>query len=475
MANNILAFDKLPAEVQTKLIELQTPGEDRFVFIPRLPVYYWLAIAAGIGWCVYMFVSTENYLWSDWMYWLFAAGSLIFISLALFAVYRVISAKFTKLKDGFVFTPDECIKTNGNRVEFWSLKELEGFQFREDIKTIEVWIGERVEKIKAENIDDAQKLEQIFVPWRNAAKEESFLSNFAKPETAYNRSMKTAATIGGLFVLLALAFGASYAAKTMNRNYDDARTWKRLENGTTIADFEEYKQRHPNGRYAPEADRKMSEIYGRLKDDYLKKVKPAADPNAVSALSEVLETAGKIPNRTIYVKIKETRELDDAVVKKMKQLSGYPISAYDYSVPPGEEANRKKKILDDLGLVFLPATRPASITFEMSDEPPAGCPTIDLNYVARSVEKVYPFQWYSNGSITTFYNPGAKWDFDLTLKAADARELYKTNDVSVNSTLGGGQFFDMRDAANYSFDKVYFNAVSKDFNSYLSRQFGFTE
>jgi len=191
MAENILAFDKLPVDVQTKIIELQTPAEDRFVFIPRIPVLYWLAIVAGVIWCAYLFTATENYLWTDWMFWLFAAGSLVLISLALFAVFKIVSRKFTRLKDGFVFTPDELIKTNGNRVEFWSLKELEGFSFREDIKTIEVWIGERVQKIKAENIDDARRLEQLFIPWRNDARE-SFLSGYAKPETAYSGSMKTA-------------------------------------------------------------------------------------------------------------------------------------------------------------------------------------------------------------------------------------------------------------------------------------------
>lgn len=474
MADNILAFDKLPAETQTKIIELQTEGENRFVFIPSLSKFYWLAIAAGIGWCVYLFVSTQNYLWEGWMFALFAAGSLILVSLGLFAIFKIVSQKFAKLKDGYVFTTNELIKTRGNRVEFWSLKQLEGFSFREDIKTIEVWIGERVEKIKAENAADAERLEQIFVTWRNNAGE-SFLSRLARSETAYDGSMKTAAMVGGVIVLLALSFGVSYAAKIMNRNYDDERTWKRLSNGTTVAEFEEYKQRHPNGIYTTEADRKMTEIYARLKDDYVKKVKPSADETAVKALSEVLESAGKLPNRTIYVRINETRELDEAVVKKMKQLSGLSINGYDYSVPPTEEANRKKKMLDDLSLVFLPATRPASINFEMSENPPANSTTIDLNYVARSVEKVYPFQWYSNGSVTTFYNPAAKWDFELTLKSPDARELYKTTYVSQFSNLGGGQFFDMRDAANYSFDKVYFDSVSKDFNNYLSRQFGFTE
>jgi hypothetical protein len=474
MANNILAFDKLPADVQEKLIELQTSGDGRFAFIPRLPVYYRLAIAAGIGWCVYMFAATQNYLWTPWMFWLFAGVSAILIPLALFAIYRIISQKFVKLKDGYVFTTDECIGTSGNRVEFWSLKELEGFSFREDIKIIEVWIGERVRKIKAENIDDAEALEKTFVAWRNNARE-SFLSGFAKTETSYNPSLKTAAVLGGLIVLLGVSFGISFAAKAMNRNYDDARTWKRLENGTTVADFEEYKQRHPNGIYAPDADRKMAEIYGKLKDEYAKKVKKSADENAVSALSQVLETAGTIPNRTIYVRIREARELDDAVVKKMKQLTGYSINTYDYSIPPSEEPFRKDKLLKDLSLAFLPATRNASINFEMTDNPPANCTTIDINYVARSVENFYRYYWSSNGSMTTFYNPAAMFEFELIVKSPDERELYKTNYISAYTNLGSSGIFDMRDAANYSFDKMYFTAVSDDFTKYVGRQFGFTE
>lgn len=474
MANNILAFDKLPADVQAKLIELQSEGEKRFAFIPPLSKFYWLAIIAGLGWCAYMFASTQNYLWEGWMFALFAAGSLILVSLALFAIYKIISQKFVKLKDGFIFTPDECIKTKGNRVEFWSLKELEGFSFREDIKMIEVWIGERVEKIKAENVADAQRLEEIFVPWRNEAGD-SFLRGLATNETAYRGSTKTAATVGGVIALLAISFGVSFAAKTINRNYDDTRTWNRLANGTTIADFEEYKQRHPNGNYAAEADRKISEIFGRLKNDYTTKVKSTADPAAVAALTEVLETAGKVPNRTIYVRINEKLELDDAVVKKMKQMTGYSINPYDYSIPRSEVAFRKEKLLKDLGLTFLNATRSASINFEMNDNPPAGATTMDLNYVARSVEIVYPYSWYSNGSMTTFYNPGAEFDFDFTIKAPDARELYKTNSTVKTARSNSFGLVDSRDAANYSFDKVYFTAVSADFNAHLSRQFGFTE
>jgi hypothetical protein len=474
MNNNILAFDKLPADVQAKIIALQTPAEDRFVFIPRLSKVYWLAIVAAIGWCVYLFSATQDYLWENWMFGLFAAGSLVLITLALLAILKIILSKTAKLKNGFVFTPDECLKTSGKRVEFWNLTELEGFQFREDIKTIEIWIGERVEKIKAENIADAERLDKTFGELSKNS-EESFLAPFAKPEFAFNSSMKYAAMAGAFVLFLAVSFGFAYAAKVMNRNFDDAQSWKRSENGTTVAEFEDYKQRHPNGNYAAEADRRISEINSKLKDEYQSKAKPTADPNAVKGLSELLENVGKLPNRTLYVKINEKRELDDAVVKKMKSVTGYPVSSYDYSVPANNEDFRKDRLSKDLGLVLLPATRNASLNFELTNDPPPNAAVLNVDYVVSSVENFYRYDWYSNGSITTFFNPAAKYNFDLSLKSFDGKELYKTNYVSLLTNPGNTGLIDSRDAANYTFDKVYFAGVSADLCKYLSRQFGFAD
>jgi hypothetical protein len=67
------------------------------------------------------------------------------------------------------------------------------------------------------------------------------------------------------------------------------------------------------------------------------------------------------------------------------------------------------------------------------------------------------------------------FEFELIVKSPDERELYKTNYISAYTNLGSSGIFDMRDAANYSFDKMYFTAVSDDFTKYVGRQFGFTE
>lgn len=474
MANNVIDFQKLPAEVQKQLIIIQRPAEDRFVFLRRITIFYWLAIAVAAGWLIYMFSATQDYLWQFWMFWIFAAVTLILVSIAVFCLVKIIAAKFSKLKTGCVFTADECIKTNGSRIEFWNLKELESFQFREDAKTIEFYVGERLEKIKAENADDANRLERYFNTIQSEAKE-GMLANFAAPEFAYNGSKKYAAFAVGTLVTLGLAFGISYAAKRLNQNFDDEESWRRAERGIAIADFEEYKQRHPEGNHMADADRRISAILSGLKADYTKKIKGLAEENAVKTLGDVLENIGKQPNRAIYVKIKETRELDEAVIKELKEQTGLSINSYDYSVPPSNEAYRKEKVLKDLSVVFLPATKNASVKFEPSDNPPENSPVIDVNYLVKSEKNYMRYNWFStDGSSTVNYNPMAKFIFDFSLKSPDTGSVYQTKYESEPKNLNTG-LVDSRDAANYTFDKVYFGSVSESFGKFLERKFGFSE
>jgi hypothetical protein len=474
MENNSLAFNKLPKEVQDKLVEMQTPSDDCYGFFPKVPLFYWVAVAAGLGWCAYMFVATQDYLWEWWMFWLFAGISIILVPLALFALWKIIAPIFSKLKKGYLFTKDECIKTNGNQVEFWNLRELEGFQPIEHLKLIEIWIGERVEKIKAPNYFDAEQLDNKFVEWRNEAKP-SFLETYAKPEYAFQSSSTKVITAILLAVFLLFGFGLSYAAKVFNRNFDDHQTWKRTEQSASVAEFEAYKERHPNGNYSTEADKKISDILNKLKDDYVKNAQPTADQNAVQSLSQMFEKFGTPSNRTIYLKISEIRDLDEATVKKMKEFTGLPIQSYDFAVPASQTQYRKDKLLNDISVLFLPATRNAGVKFELSDNPPAGSPIIEVNFSMKSQEIYYRYFWYSNGKLTPYFNPGAKIEFDFALNAPDSQNLYKANYVSQFTNNLGSNTFDMRDAANYSYDKIYFSAVSEDFAKYLSRQFGFAE
>lgn len=475
MEIHALSFAKLPSEIGGKLVELQTESADRFVFLSKPSVLNFVAIAAGIGWVAYMFVATADYLWENWMFWGFAAITVIVVPLAVWAASNVVAAYTGKTRDGFVFTRNECISYRGDRIGFRALKELESFQFLEHIKTIEVWVGEEVEKIKTSNSNDAIKLGEVFDEWRNSSGD-SFLSPFATTSNAHapaSGKIRLAAILAGSLIVAA-ALG--YGAKLMNRRYDDDQSWKRAEPGQAVADFVAYKERHPNGSHLADAERRIGEIIGKAKEDYAKNLKGNARPEATTALGSVFDDIATSPDRKIYVRYTEDRQLDDAVVKQLKEQSGRSISSYDFTIPTTAIEYRREKILNDIGVLFLPATRNASIEFVASDQPPAGAPVIEVHNVMKSIPMYYDYYWASSsGTITPYHNPGARFEIDFELRPTDAAKTFKTQYVS-NFTKGlNTGVVDSRDAANYSFDKVFFGSVSQDFAKFLQREFGFVE
>lgn len=476
MEIHALSFGKLPEEVRTRLIELQNPTPDRFVFLRKPSVLNYIAIVAGIGWIAYLFVSTADYMWENWMFWIFAAITLIVVPLAVWAASNVVSAYTGKTRDGFVFTRNECISYRGDRIGFRALKELESFQFLEHIKTIEVWVGDEVEKIKAANADDAVKLGEVFDDWRNSSTGASFLKPFASGDHAYSPTagpIRTAAVIAGGIVLAA---ALSYGARVMNRNFDDDQSWKRAEPGQSVADFVAYKERHPHGSHLADADRRIGEIITKAKDEYGKSQKANVNPDAAAALNTVFDEISAGAERRIYVKYSEDRQLDDEVVKQLKSQSKLSISSYDFTIPTTAVEYRREKVLNDIGVLLLPATRNASIEFVLSDEPPPEASVIEVRNVMKSIPMYYVYYWASSsGTITSYYNPGARFEIDFELRPADRSKAFKTQYVS-NFTKGlNTGVVDSRDAANYSFDKVFFGSVSEDLAKFLQREFGFVE
>lgn len=467
-----LAISKLPTDVREKLADLQQPADDRFVFLLKPAKWNWIAVPALVGWLAYLFASTQAYIWEWWMFALLLGGTILFTVLAVFSVYRLVRAKTAKISDGSIFTHNECIVTSGDSLEFWPLSDLEGFQYREDIKTIEIWVGTRLVKLKAD--DDAQRLYDIFTDWRSRSGP-SFLTDFANSGTAFRPASRLVA-IGGLAVAgIIIATALTFTASAVNRNYDDGRTWARVQNATTVADFEEYVRTHPNGSYRAEADRKINEIYTRVGQEYKQKIKKNANEKAVAALTGILSKAGEMPARKIYVTVREKLELDDAVVKKMRSETGYQIATYDYSVPPADGPYRREELSGDLGVAFVPVLKPASFEFVLSDAPPANSLVADISFTAKPVETFYRYVWFSNGRPTTFFKPAAQFDFEFVLKGTDGGELYRTTYTSLFTNLGSTGIVDQRDAANYSFDKMYFNSVSEDFSNHIAREFGIIE
>lgn len=468
-----MSFKKLPAEIQKKLVQLQKPDDTRFVFFKPLSIFNWLGVVFGIVWFIYLFSSTQNVLWEDWMFWFLMSVSIVAAAILSISLMNIAASKFARLKSGHIFTTDELIKIKGDGIEHWNLKELESFQYIEGEKAIETWIGDHQEKIKVTHSIDAEKLSGRFDELKRNSSN-SFLSEHSKTESAFNPTTKFAGIAIVLLVAILFGTGLSFAAKFVNRSFDDKMTWENVLNLPSIEEYEKYLAKYPQGTYASEANQKIGEQLGKIKANYLANVKKGAIQNAVDVLGNVIDEAAKRPDRTIFVKITETRNLDEKVVEEMKNQKGLKIGSYYSAIPPTGVAARKDKILNDLRIAFLPLTKNGALKLEASENPPEKSPVMTIDYRIESAQMYYQSVRLIGGSFIESYYPGANFIFNYNLKPGNSEESFATEVSGLPSNLNTG-VYNQKDDANYSFEKVYFGGISENFSKSIEQQFGIRE
>lgn len=471
-----IAFKKLPHDAQNTIIRLQRPESDRFVFFTKLSPLYWLPIAGCAIWLFYLVFATQDYLWENWMFWIFAGATALAVLLAAYSLEKILTAKFAKLKTGFIFTPNECLKIDGGCIESWNLKEIDALRFHEDLNELELWSGSHEERIKTNQKLDAQRLTDLFDEWKGKAGK-GILDDHEKAEYAYTGAPRLAMMGIGAVVCILIAGAISFGAKRMNVSHDDRQTWKRIDALGTVEEYEGYKARHPNGEYAAEADKKIGDILVKLTEGYKAKAKKSADQNAVSAYSKVLEEAARRPDRTIYVKYEETLDFDNAVLAKMKEEFGKEFEPYDYTFPKNAIDFRKNKTLVDIRQTFSATTGGGAIRFELTDNVPENAPWMKVTFSAKSDPQIMPYvrwsAWDGNKERVSYY-PSGKLDFAFEMKGVGDDSHYQTGQSSIPKALNTG-LFDPRDSENYRFERVYFSAHSEGFGKFLEQVFGLAD
>lgn len=465
-----LSFGKLPQEIQNKLLNLQRRGDERIVFASKLSVYYWIGLAAAIGWIIYLIVATQTILWEDWMFWLFSGLTFAATAVLVFCAQKIFKFYFAKLKNTFVFTRTEFMVLDSLTVESWSLKEIEAVRYLEDTKRLEVWSGEKQVFVPVSIDKEAHGIVTVFDDWKAIAGK-GLLEDFQKKEFAYQPTMSVLIYIGSFVLVLILTAILSFAAQILNRNSDDRLIWEQTLRENTIESYEKYQAAHPNGAFIKNANAKIGEFVGKLKTDFQANVKQGHNPDAVNTFSSVLDKVSSDPERKIYVKIVEKRELDDAVVEKLKNEHRLSIYPYYSTIPANLEEERKNKVFGDIRQVFYKFSNNNLVKFEKTDTLPADKPSIEINYTARSEEMFYTFFMVTNSGGQTSYYPGARYFFDFSMRTGGAETPFATKFDILPPRLNTAAFSE-KDAVNYSFEKVFFNTVSEGYGNYLAQQFG---
>jgi hypothetical protein len=471
-----ISFKKLPHDVQNTIVRLQRPESDRFVFFGGLSPLYWLPVAGCAIWLFYLVFATQNYLWEEWMFWIFAGVTVAAVILGAYGLEKILATKFAKLKTGHIFTPNECLKISGESIESWNLEEIDALRYHEDLNELELWTGDREERIKTGQKLDAYRLTEAFDEWKaNAGK--GILDEYQKPAFSYTGAPKFAMLGIGAVICILLAGAISFGAKRMNVNYDDRQTWKRIDAIGTVEEYEGYKTRHPKGEFAAEADKKIGDILAKLTGDYKARAKKTADQNAVSAYSILLEEAARRPDRTIYVQYGETLDFDNAVLDKMKKEFEKSFEPYDYSFPKSAAEYRKNKMLIDLRQAFSSTSGGGAIKFELADTVPENAPWMKLTFSVKSDPVGLPYvrwsSWDGNKEHISYY-PSGKIDFGFEMKGSTDASYYQTGQSAIPKAMNTG-LFDPRDTQNYSFEKVYFSSHSEGFGKFIGQVFGLAD
>jgi uncharacterized Fe-S cluster-containing radical SAM superfamily protein len=390
----------------------------------------------------------------------------------VFGLVNILSVYLGKMKNGYIFTPDEFIKIKGNSVEYWGLRDVEALRYIEDENHFEAAVDGRLEIFRTTNKVDITDLLEKFNDWKQSAST-SFLAAYDRPENIYHSSVLLKRAISAAAAIL-LGIALSYSALALNRDRDDHLTWNAALAESTVKAFYGYKQKHPRGRHIAEADEKNAQLLGSLKSEYLARVKPHADQKAVASFGSLLESVAKDPHMTIYVRIRETRELDQSIIEKIKKITGQNPMSYDQALPVAKTDFRKGLIFENLKLAFNQQIKNADVAFELTDQPPDGAASIDVSYKVRSEEFYYNYFTSSGHGRQENIYPGAKFNFDFILQPGAPGEQYQTAFESFPKRLDG-HAFRAEDSVNYSFDAVLFGVVSDNFRNFIQSKFGFID
>lgn len=472
-ANFVTDFKRLPADLQNTLIDIQQPAENRFVFLRKTGLLILLPVVLLIAWIIYVWSATQQPLWESWMYWLIGGISVVVFPAAIWCVVKFLSTRLARLKDGHMFTKNEYFKVKGRRVECHTLRDLEALRTKHDDKKLELWIGDVETMIGVDDVSEAEKLENLFDRWKASSTDE--LGPRLRESNYVYHPTGSVAFVGVILLIGALiATAFTYAFGLMNIAYDDDTTWGTAKAADTIEDYEIYQSRYPNGLHATEAHNAITGHIGKLKDNYLARAVKGSDPNAVAKLAAIYEVVGNRPDRTIYLKINEVREIDPNSIDVIEEKYGVRAQPYDYTVPPSGEAFRKQKVASDLMFRLASIAPRGAIKHQVTDTIPADAPSVEVTTTIKSEEGFYRYASFNDGRYQVSIYPTANFTIRFVLRTSAEDSGYASEFFEKPMAINSGAFR-KEDKENYTFDKVLFSTVMAGFDTTFSRMFGFAE
>lgn len=440
-----LKFNKLPKEIQGRLLEKLSGKGKGFVFKHGSLTPSIVLFAAAIFWFVIFFIQTDGYEWSD-------ARKIILGILSLGASYllidngmKSINGLTSQTKQYLIITPLYVIDIKNNNVSFWNLEQLVKadnmkWEDHRSVQTTEIVLrfdnGEK--KINVKDIDTAERAVEEIEYLKKKYIESTVRKDFeyldanddflgfdtATIESKGNFDYSFAIQTGKAVFALLLTAGVMFAGFTLNNYFDDKISWQAAQNIDRASSYRYYVQTHPKGRWMADANEKLKSLYDSAEQKYRASLNKGFDPKAVEAISEILKYAKETQNYRVKVEFAKDIKIPPNIEQELKEeFEVKNILPLGDSLSDEKMKDREKALLGVVTDAFRKVI-PDDI-LELSNDCTENCVKFKINYtIDAKYSLYYDTRQEAVPNADKIYYPGILIDWDFSVQLPNQTRSY---------------------------------------------------
>ncbi len=376
------SFEKLPQEVQKRLIGMQLGSDDDTQVLTlsrgRTPLFFMIASCA---WLIALFVLANDWRWSGKIitgYWFLSASSGA-IFLPCFRMRQ--HWKSCRLKSFICFRPLYVIRARMDNVEWWLRSSISNFLVTNhttngmhERTSLEVRFENTESHINLDKIgsDTLTELERKIDQWNKRFERanrqsdasayiqfDDFREFWAYPIEQTSKDHHKIKTSGrrlvveiGIAVLISsiIFISANYA----NIYIDDQKRWDEALHANSASAYRRYLADHPRGKHVGEAHNNIQQLYAKAKMDYTAGLSQGFEPDAQMAVLQMIDLAMRNNDGDVWVVFEGNNRIPLGVENQIAlHYSVNEVIPIGDSFSESKMRQRERRIVDVVNGAFI--------------------------------------------------------------------------------------------------------------------------
>jgi len=394
-------------------------------------------------------------------------------------------------------TPHYVVDIYSGGLRLWDLEQLVDVSISHRYRNgqyrnteIKLTVDGTVKVVAMPNIDDAEEALERIGQYRKLFIEASVRNDIAyinsnddftdNPNFLKDSPRGFGLLPNALCGILALIFaiGLMACVISLNKYFDDKKSWETAQSINRASGYRNYSQTHPHGRWTGEADQALQSLYDAAEQKYKMALTSGVDPKAAAIVSDILQyarTTGNFRAHLTFVRHNDVpTNLADEIKKEFNVKNVLPLGDTFSAERMEQRQVRLKGVISDAFKQVIPDD-----ILEISDECTVDCVNIAVNYEINFKNSIY-FDVRQNAIPDTekTFNPGISINWNLRISIPNRSEEYRfeltslpADEISYDSesdvTANTGQ--DFANVLNAEKDSIYDSMVASSFDDFRTR------